>query len=233
MPGGGCLQGGEALAGEVGEGPPPVDGARDPLDPARPLQAGHGVAEPARRRTGEIGQVVHPDGAVGSLGQSNEDLVVGDRDAGLLLRLTFEGELVTGENLLDSTVTATVDLRSIDTNNEQRDDHIRSTDLFDVETHPAMTFRSTGVSADGDGFIVEGDLSLHGVTRRVPLHLEVNGFGKDPYGGTRAGFSATTELNRKDFGIDTNIPLDGGGVVIGDKIQVSLEVEAILQNPEA
>ena len=146
---------------------------------------------------------------------------------------TFEGEIVTGENPLDSTVNATVDLRSIDTNNEQRDDHIRSTDFFDVETHPAMTFRSTGVSPDGDGFVVEGDLSLHGVTRRVPLHLEVNGFGQDPYGGTRAGFSATTELNRKDFGIDTNIPLDGGGVVIGDKIQVSLEVEAILQTPEA
>ena len=130
---------------------------------------------------------------------------------------TFEGEIVTGENPLDSTVNATVDLRSIDTNNEQRDDHIRS----------------TGVSADGNGFIVEGDLTLHGVTRRVPLHLEINGFGKDPYGGTRAGFSATTELNRKDFGIDTNIPLDGGGVVIGDKIQVSLEVEAILQTHEA
>src|SRR6476469_8819352 len=73
---------------------------------------------------------------------------------------TFEGEIVTGENPLDSSVNATVDLRSID--------------FFDVETHPAMTFRSTGVSADGDGFIVEGDLSLHGVTRRVPLHLELN-----------------------------------------------------------
>ena len=146
---------------------------------------------------------------------------------------TFSGQIVTGENPLQSSVTAEIDLASIDTNNEQRDDHIRSSDFFDVETNPAMTFRSTGVSADGDGFIVEGDLSLHGVTRRVPLHLEVNGFGKDPYGGTRAGFSATTELNRTDFGIDTNMPLDGGGVVIGDKIQVSLEVEAILQTPEA
>src|SRR5207253_11400140 len=110
---------------------------------------------------------------------------------------TFEGEIVTGENPLDSTVNATVDLCSIDTNNEQRDDHIRSTDFFDVETHPAMTFRSTGVSADGDGFIVEGDLSLHGVARRVPLHLEAKWLGKDTYGGTRAGFSATTELKRQ------------------------------------
>src|SRR5258706_1406235 len=111
---------------------------------------------------------------------------------------TFEGEIVTGENPLDSTVNATVDLRSIDTNNEQRDDHIRSTDFFDVETHPAMTFRSTGVSADGDGFVVEGDLSLHGVTRRVPLHLQVNRFGKDPYARTRAGISGPHRLHRHD-----------------------------------
>src|SRR5260370_6377637 len=138
---------------------------------------------------------------------------------------TFEGEIVTGENPLDSTVNATVDLRSIDTNNQQRDDHIRSTDFFDVETDPAMTFRSTGVSADGDGFIVEGDLTLHGVTRRVPLHLEVNGFGKDPYCGTRARVSATTALNRQDFRIDTNIPLDRRGVVVGGKIHVSLQIE--------
>ena len=146
---------------------------------------------------------------------------------------TFEGEIVTGENPLDSTVNATVDLRSIDTNNEQRDGHIRSGDFFDAEKYPTMSYRSLRIRPSGDGYVVEGDLTLHGVTRRVPLHLELNGFGKDPYGGTRAGFSATTELNRKDFGIDTNIPLDGGGVVIGDKIQVSLEVEAILQSPEA
>ena len=141
---------------------------------------------------------------------------------------TFEGEIVTGENPLDSTVNATVDLRSIDTNNEQRDDHIRSSDFFDVETHPAMTFHSTGVSADGDGFIVEGDLSLHGVTRRVPLHLELNGFGKDPYGGTRAGFSARGEINRNDFGVSFNAPVPGG-VMISERIQIEIEAEAVLK----
>ena len=91
-----------------------------------------------------------------------------------------------------------------------------------------MSFSSTGLSADGDGFVVSGELSLRGVTKPVDLQLEVNGFTKDPYGGTRAGFSATTSFNRKDFGITIDLPMDGGGAVIGDKVQVSLEIEAVL-----
>jgi polyisoprenoid-binding protein YceI len=142
---------------------------------------------------------------------------------------TYEGTIVTAENPLDSTVTASIDLSSIDTGNPDRDAHIRSADFFNVETHPKMTFQSTSVSATEDGYQVEGDLTLHGVTKRVTLNVEPNGFGPDPWGGTRVGFTATTELSRKDFGIDFNMPLEGGGVVLGDKIQVNLEIEASQQ----
>src|SRR5687768_11698665 len=106
----------------------------------------------------------------------------------------FSGEIVTGETLADSTVTATIDATSIDTNNEQRDGHIRSADFFDVEAHPQWTFRSTGVRTDGGDIVVDGELTLKGVTRPVSLELEVNGFGKDAWGGTRAGFSASTTI---------------------------------------
>jgi polyisoprenoid-binding protein YceI len=142
---------------------------------------------------------------------------------------TFSGEIVTAENPLDSSVTAEIDMSSIVTGNEQRDAHIRSADFFDVEKHPAMTYRSTGVRADGDGFVVDGQLTLHGVTRDVPLALELNGFGPDAFGGTRAGFTATTEINRSDFGINWSAAIEGGGAVVGDKVTIQLEIEAVLQ----
>ncbi|MFB9902589.1 YceI family protein [Allokutzneria oryzae] len=142
---------------------------------------------------------------------------------------SFSGELVTGENPLESRVTASIDLTSINTNNEQRDAHIRSKDFFDVETFPEMTYRSTGLRADGESFVLSGELTLHGVTREVPLALELNGFGPDAYGGTRAGFSATATISRNDFGIDIAMPMDGGGVVVGDKVQIFLEIQAVLQ----
>ena len=144
----------------------------------------------------------------------------------------IEGELVLAPDPLTSTVTATTDLRSIDTNNPQRDDDLRSANFLQTQTHPTMTYRSTGIRHGEDGFDVDGELSLHGVTRQVPLALVVNGFTRDPYGGTRAGFSATAEIDRKDFGITANIPMDGGGVVIGDRIQIYIEIEAILNPPK-
>jgi polyisoprenoid-binding protein YceI len=144
----------------------------------------------------------------------------------------IEGGLVLANDPLASTVTATIDLSSIDTNNPQRDDDLRSANFLEIQTHPTMTYRSTGIRHSEDGFDVDGDLSLHGVTRQVPLALVVNGFTRDPYGGTRAGFSATAEIDRKDYGITTNIPMDGGGVVIGDRIQIYIEIEAVLSPPE-
>src|SRR6266508_4709181 len=143
----------------------------------------------------------------------------------------FEGELVLAPDPLDSTVTATIDLSSIDTNNPTRDDDLRSANYLEIQTHPTMTYRSTGIRHSEDGFDVDGELTLHGVTRRVPLALDVNGFARDPYGGTRAGFSGTAEISRHDFGITTEIPMDGGGVVVGDKIQIFIEIEAVLAEP--
>jgi polyisoprenoid-binding protein YceI len=140
---------------------------------------------------------------------------------------TFSGEIVTGDDPAKSSVTAEIDLSSINTGQEQRDAHIKSADFFEVETYPTMTYRSTGVRVEDGEYILDGDLTLKGVTRSVPLHLELNGFGPDPYGGTRAGFTATGELNRSDFNISFNAPLQNGGVVVGDKIQLQLEIEAV------
>ena len=140
-----------------------------------------------------------------------------------------EATIVTATEPTLSVVTASMDLDSITTGNEQRDGHIRSADFFDVENHPKLTYRSTSVSPDGRDWLVEGDLTLHGVTKSVPLKLELNGFTADPYGGQRTGFSATTEISRSDFGININLPMDGGGVVVGDKIAIQLEIEAVLE----
>ena len=140
----------------------------------------------------------------------------------------FSGQIVTAEDLPSSSVTAEIDLASIETGTEQRDAHLRSPDFFDTENHPLMTYRSTGIREAGDGYIVDGELTLKGVTRSVPLKLEVNGFGPDPYGGTRAGFSATAEINRQDFGVNWNAAIEGGGVVVSDKVAINLEIEAVL-----
>jgi polyisoprenoid-binding protein YceI len=139
------------------------------------------------------------------------------------------GRLVTGTELVDSSVTAEIDVNSFDTGNAQRDEHVRSADFLHAAQFPTMSYRSTNVRRDGDDLVVDGELTLHGITRRVPRVVELTGFGPDPYGGTRLGLSATTRINRKDFGIDTELPLDGGGVVIGDTIQISLDIQAVLQ----
>ncbi len=142
----------------------------------------------------------------------------------------FEGAITTGSDPLQSTVTATVDLSSVNTGNETRDNHIRSEDFFHVEKHPTMTFRSTGVRADGESYLLDGDLTLRDITRPVTFRLELNGFGPDPYGGTRAGFSAITEINRNDWNVSYNGPIPGAsnGMVLSDKITINLEIEAVL-----
>jgi polyisoprenoid-binding protein YceI len=144
---------------------------------------------------------------------------------------TFDASVVTAPDPLDSTVEAEIDLSSIDTGNPDRDAHIRSADFFDVDRHPSLTFRSTAVRRDGDDFALDGELTIHGVTRPVTLALEVNGFQHaSPFGDVRAGFSATTEINRRDYGIEFNMALEGGGVVVGEKVQVALELEMILED---
>jgi polyisoprenoid-binding protein YceI len=141
----------------------------------------------------------------------------------------FSGEIVTAEDPAQSSVTARINMDSIDTRQEQRDAHIRSADFFDVGNHTEMTFRSTAVATDGADWTVTGDLTIKGITKPVDLKLELNGFGPDAYGGTRAGFSAKTEISRKEYGVDIDMPMDGGGVVVGDKISVELEIEAVLR----
>jgi polyisoprenoid-binding protein YceI len=146
----------------------------------------------------------------------------------------FEGRIVTAADPLESTVTATIDLTSIDTSNQQRDDHIRSADFFEVEKYPTMTYHSSGIRRDGDDYVLDGELTLKGTTRPVPLKLEINGFGPDPFApdplaGARAGFTATGEINRMDFDVSYNGPIPGGGVALGEKVQLVLEIEAALQ----
>src|ERR1700735_604121 len=141
----------------------------------------------------------------------------------------FSGQVVTGGDPLGSAVTAEIDLASIDTGNEQRDAHIRSADFFEVETHPTMTYRSTGVRLEDGEYVLDGDLTLKGVTKNVPLTLELNGFGPDPFGGTRAGFTATGEISRSEFNVSFNAPMANGGAVVADKISLSLEIEAVLE----
>ena len=145
---------------------------------------------------------------------------------------TFSATLTTAEDPLRSSVTASVDLTSVNTGSTDRDNHIRSADFFQVEQHPTMTFQSTGVRQDDEGFLLDGDLSIRGITRPVTLRLELNGFGPDAYGGTRAGFSAVGEINRHDWGVSYNGPIPGGGVAISDKVTINLEIEGVLDKSE-
>ncbi len=141
---------------------------------------------------------------------------------------SFSATMVTAEDPLQSSVKATIDLSSITTGNEDRDNHIRSADFFEVDTYQTMTYQSTGIRVDDDDYIVDGDLTLKGVTKPVPLRVELGGFGPDPYGGTRAGFSARAEINRRDFGVDFNAALETGGLVVADKVAIELEIEMVL-----
>ena len=144
----------------------------------------------------------------------------------------FEGTITTAPDPLQSSVNATIDLSSVNTGESNRDNHIRSADFFEVESHPTMTFRSTGVRRSGEDFLLDGDLTIRGTTKPVTLKLEINGFGPDAYGGTRVGFSAATEINRSEWGVSYNGPIPGGGVAVSEKVTISLEIEGVLAKPE-
>jgi polyisoprenoid-binding protein YceI len=143
---------------------------------------------------------------------------------------TFEGRIVVGETPEDSSVEVTIDAASVDTKEDKRDAHLRSPDFFDVDKYPTWTFRSTRLVPTTAGrFDLEGDLTLHGVTRRVTLAVEQEGIVMDPYGNERIGFSATTELDRDDWGISFNMALEAGGVVVAKTVKLEIEIEAIRQ----
>jgi len=143
----------------------------------------------------------------------------------------FAGTIEIGENPLDSSVDVTIQAASIDTRDEQRDGHLRSGDFFDAEAHPTLTYKSRSVRpAGGDGqYIVDGDLTIKGVTRPVPLELTFEGGATDPWGGVRAGFSARAELDREAFGLSWNQALETGGVLVGKKVTIEIEAEAVKQ----
>jgi len=141
----------------------------------------------------------------------------------------FSGSLEIAENPLESHVEATVNLASVDTGDAGRDAHLRNADFFDLEGggSPTMTFASTGIKEDGGDYLLFGDLTVNGVTRQVEFALEFDGVNGDPWGGTRAAFSAETEINRKDFGLEWNVALETGGVLVSDKVKVQLEIQAV------
>lgn len=141
----------------------------------------------------------------------------------------FEGEIVTGP---EPSATATIDLTSINTRDENRDAHLRSKDFFDVEDSGPMTFRSTRVEPGGKGLLVTGDLTIKGVTKPVTLDVEYFGTETDPWGGTRIGFEGTTQISRKEWGVDFNIPMDGGRLLVGDKVDITVAVQAVLQQEQ-
>jgi polyisoprenoid-binding protein YceI len=140
----------------------------------------------------------------------------------------FDGSLEVGDDG-STRAEGTIRAASVHTRSEKRDEHLRAPDFFDVEAHPEIQFRVTGVEPNGDDLKVHGELTIKGITRPVELAVEVNGFGPDPYGGTRAGLSAIGEINRTDWGITANMALPTGGVVVGERIQLVIEVEASLK----
>jgi polyisoprenoid-binding protein YceI len=139
----------------------------------------------------------------------------------------FEGTVTIGDDKLASAVSATVQTGSFSTGDADRDGHVKSGDFLDVENFPTMSFVSTSVSNDGSDYSLVGDLTIKGITKPVTFELEYDGVSADPWGGTRAGFSAETEINRKDFGIEWNAVLETGGVMLGEKVKIVLDIQTV------
>ncbi|MFY1688982.1 YceI family protein [Plantactinospora sp. WMMB782] len=141
-----------------------------------------------------------------------------------------EATITVGENPLESSVTATIQATSIDTGADDRDNHLRSGDFLESEKYPTLEFRSTGVkSHSGNEFVLTGDLTIRDVTKQVDLEVEFEGAGRSPFGQDIFGFTASTEIDREDFGLTWNVALETGGVLVGKKIKIEIEGEAIRQ----
>ena len=141
-----------------------------------------------------------------------------------------EGQVVVADDFAASTANATMKVASVDTGNEDRDAHLKSADFFDADTTPEITFVSTGIKdVQGDEFVLVGDLTIKGITKPVELEVEYEGTAQDPFGNTRIGFSATTEVEREDWGLTWNAALETGGVLVSKRITLALDVSAIKQ----
>jgi polyisoprenoid-binding protein YceI len=140
----------------------------------------------------------------------------------------FGGAVVVADDGTTS-VTAEIAVDSVYTRNEQRDAHVKSADFFDAEKYPTATFASTGVRANGDDYLLDGDFTLKGVTKPISLRVEFNGVNPGMGHGEVAGFEASVVLNRKDFGLKIDLPLEAGGVVVGDEVTITVAIEALKQ----
>ncbi|WP_025132973.1 YceI family protein [Leucobacter sp. PH1c] len=141
----------------------------------------------------------------------------------------FDATFVTAENPLDSTVTASAEVASINTNEKNRDGHLRTGDFFAADEFPQLTFVSTGAREVNGDFLVDGELTMRGVTQPVTFNFEFGGFGEDGYGNYKAGFTATTVVKREDFGLSWNAPLEKGGLLLGSDVTINIDVQAALQ----
>ncbi|MGO2659424.1 YceI family protein [Mycetocola reblochoni] len=141
----------------------------------------------------------------------------------------FDATIVTGEEITDSSVTASVTVASVNTGEPNRDGHLRTGDFFDAETYPTIDFHSTAVRSEKNDVLVDGDLTLRGVTKPVTFTVEVGGFAKDFEGNVKAGATATTTIKRGDFGLNYNAALETGGVLLGDDVTITLDLQGTLQ----
>ncbi len=142
----------------------------------------------------------------------------------------FEGTLEIGQDLKSARAYGTVKAQSVDTNEPQRDEHLRSADFFDVAQYPELSFESTSIEAlDEDEFRITGNLTIHGVTNEIVLHAEAQGTDTDPWGNERVGLEVTGQLSRGDFGMKFNQALGSGNMLVGDKIRLALDISAVKQ----
>ncbi len=169
-----------------------------------------------------------------TLDMSHSDIGFTVRHAGISkVRGRFSDASATAhvrDSLKDSSLHATVKTASFDSGEPNRDAHVRGADFFDVENFPEMTFRATGVEGDGEDYTLTGDLTIRGITKPVELEVEFTGVAVDPFGATRAGFSAETEISRKEFGLTWNAALEAGGFLVSDKVKINLEAALVKQD---
>jgi polyisoprenoid-binding protein YceI len=132
-----------------------------------------------------------------------------------------------GDSFDNAEVTFVGKLDSITTGNEQRDAHLRSADFFDVDNNAEVVYKATHYTKSSDDITLEGEITIRGVTRPLTLDVEFNGIGKDPWGKTKAGFTVKGKLNRKDFGLNWNAPLEAGGVLVGDEVKIICEIQLV------
>ncbi|MEO9070953.1 MAG: YceI family protein [Ginsengibacter sp.] len=147
-------------------------------------------------------------------------------------KFSLEGETETSDFNTANKIEFTADVDSIDTNNEQRDAHLKSADFFNIEKNPQIHFTGKKYEIDGDEGTLSGDLTIAGITKSITLNLEFGGIVVDPYGQTKAGFTVTGKINRKDFGITYNSALEAGGVLLGDEIKINAEIQLVKQVQE-